>query len=409
MQTHYVFLMRHASYELEKKGLSDRGLREVKQIAERLGEYLIHALRHRSVAGWNAPILGVVIVAPTDEARATARALSEELQHVGLAVPLPVEPEYLSPERCPAASPYFYHWRRTSRREARRSVDNAIQRILAVELPAESNSTLVVGHAPQLGWFARRLTHGAIPIARAELACIRSKAFWWGRWGHLEWVLSPNVKDLKSGSADATGDDSEKEIREKIKGKMESAKLLGAVLTGLLTFVLGVPKDMLPAVASGVTASAGQTGAGVDMSAWMAINLDLLVCFGGAVVALVAGASLFFAAYFAYDSLLMPTRFWSESSPPVGRVRWLVARPPSSAAWVLYANMLRIWTLRFVPAIWCAVLAPVLLAYSLIVGRLWPDRNWLWSLGYLAIVLLIGIGLAYAFGRWTRPIVGAED
>ncbi|WP_349009847.1 hypothetical protein [Mesorhizobium sp. CN2-181] len=422
--------MRHASFQKERKNLSDLGLREVKQVADRLGEYLLHAsCQRQTFARVHFPDLTAVIVAPTDEARATARVLSERLQCVlceGLEraklqaskVPVPAEREYLSPEACPYASPYFYHWQSVPSTESKQWLDDVIRRILAIETPSESSMTLVVGHAPQLGWMAQRLTNESIPINRAEIVCIRSNPRWFSSWGQLEWVLSPNVKDLASGSGDAREADLESEIRDKIKGKMESAKLLGAVLTGLVTVVLGIPKDLIPASPAGTTSQAAETAfavggtnivIGIDLSAWKDTNLDLLICYGAAVGFLVIGASLFFLAYFAYDSLLMPTRFWSETSPPVRRRRRVVARPPSSAAWVLYANMLRIWNWRFMPAIWCAIAAPVLLAYSLAVGRLWPDRNPHCALGVLAIVMLLFVGLTYCYARWTRPIIGAED
>jgi hypothetical protein len=81
-------------------------------------------------------------------------------------------------------------------------------------------------------------------------------------------------------------------------------------------------------------------------------------------VALLLAGILYFATMYAYDSLLMPQRFWGERRPqksrssqasgnqpsksmeatPLGSGRgWLVARPPSSAAWILYQNMMRIW------------------------------------------------------------------
>jgi hypothetical protein len=53
----------------------------------------------------------------------------------------------------------------------------------------------------------------------------------------------------------------------------------------------------------------------------------------------------------SYDALLMPRRFWGES--PFGadkRPGWIVERPPSSASWILYQNMLHVWKRQFIPA-----------------------------------------------------------
>jgi hypothetical protein len=157
-------------------------------------------------------------------------------------------------------------------------------------------------------------------------------AFW--RHGAVRDRVVAGVVDLNGflspSSGDAPGEGAEKEIRGKIKGKMESAKLLGAVLTGLVTVVPGVPKDMIPAAASTVTAAARAASG-----------------FAG------IGAS--------------GRRFGAPYS--------------------------RLFCSR----------------NSLIVGKLWPNRNWQYSLGVLAIAILFCISLTYVYGRWTRPIVGAED
>jgi hypothetical protein len=190
---------------------------------------------------------------------------------------------------------------------------------------------------------------------------------------------------------------------------MDSAKLLGAVLTGLLTFVIGAPKDLLPSESRGAAQSSEAIQTAESIAAWLEANPDLIICFGGAIAALVIGMFLFFSAYFAYDGLLMPTRFWCEVRPTVRRTGSLLARPPGSAAWVLYANMLRIWRLRFVPATFCAGAAPVLLAYSLMVGKLWPERDRLEASAIFLGLILVGVLSAWTYMLLTRPIYGSED
>jgi phosphohistidine phosphatase SixA len=401
----YVFLMRHAEHELDPenasmKRLSERGRKEVDQIGVRLDEYLAHARNYGPEAGDQVPGLGAVVVANSDEAKATAHALLLKLSSVKGEV-CKHEVCYLAPDLCSWASPYFYHWAQPSRRMAMRTTETLAKRVLGVARSPDTNAILVVGHAPQIGWLAAHLTGDDIPISRAELLCIRIRATLLGRSGQLEWVLSPRN--------DCAEEDPEKKLREKIKSKMESAKLLGAVLTGLLTFIIGAPKEFIPSTVSSEIAGAGASQSAVKTSAWMSANPDLIICFGLAIAALVVGMFLFFAAYIAYDSLLMPKQFWSESRPSLRRRRWMVARPPGSAAWVLYANMLQIWTSRFIPATACAILAPVLLAYSLMVGRLWPEREWAASLGIFCVILGTAALLGWGYARRTRPILGTED
>jgi phosphohistidine phosphatase SixA len=393
--------MRHAHHEADPKSaggrcLSQQGQNEVKRVGERLNEYLSHARRHCITEGDHRPRLGAVIYASTDEAKETASALVKELRSVASA-PHQEVVDYLSPDRCPWASPYVYHWARPSRRETRRILSQWIAALLHAERAPETNAVLVVGHAPQVGWLAAHLTGAGVPIARAELLCIRIETVLWRPHGHLEWVLSPDINDPK--------EDPGKDLREKIKSKMESAKLLGAVLTGLLTFVIGAPKELVPTAAT----DAGSGGNPDRIAGWIAENPDLVGCFAVSLLLLVAGMFLFFAAYFAYDSLLMPSRFWAEAQPARVRVPWMVARPPASDTWVLYVNMMHIWNYRFVPATACAILAPTFLAYSMIIGRILPEREWREILAWFVLLLAVGGLTAWRYLHSTRPIVGSED
>jgi phosphohistidine phosphatase SixA len=92
---------------------------------------------------------------------------------------------------------------------------------------------LVIGHEPQLGWIAERLLRNilpvrhTLPIMQSELACIAVDSFRASRlsgWKRrLIWVISPAEKAAAGSSTIDT-------LREKIKSKMETAKLLGGVI-----------------------------------------------------------------------------------------------------------------------------------------------------------------------------------
>jgi hypothetical protein len=155
-------------------------------------------------------------------------------------------------------------------------------------------------------------------------------------------------------------------------------------------------------------------------------------------------AVMLVVALLGYDRLMMPQRFWGTARSPGGPDplrSWPVARPPSSAGWVLYQHSVRLW--RWV--MWALVLAGIgtLLmvgAISRICGgdtsgdAIWgrptlpcstlPDVSDLLAnpglleyaewLGYAEIVgvVLIVLGLI-VFAPWLwwrlRPDLGTED
>jgi len=197
---------------------------------------------------------------------------------------------------------------------------------------SDSTALIVVGHQPLLGWIACAFAGEAHPIHRAEMLCLHladpiQPRRWWqprrlaiGRRAVLRWVLTP-------GDTSAVLD----ELKEKIRGKMDGAKLLGAFSTGVLSFILGALIDTQKLAALG-------RGQSLIYSAALAFLLATL---------------LYFASYYAYDRLLMPIRFWGEPPPSSWsrQPKWLVMRPPSSAAWVLYQNMMHVWSWLFTPAV----------------------------------------------------------
>jgi hypothetical protein len=117
---------------------------------------------------------------------------------------------------------------------------------------------------------------------------------------------------------------------------------------------------------------------------------------------LLAAVALYLMTMYAYDRLLMPTRFWAELPPRRGDRRrgrnWLPRRPPSSSAWVVYRNMMRTWYTLFTPATALVALALGILGAALL--RL--------DVGDLRWAVLAGTALAVI--RWFfRPVLGSED
>ncbi len=111
---------------------------------------------------------------------------------------------------------------------------------------------------------------------------------------------------------------------------------------------------------------------------------------------------LYLATMFAYDRLLMPKRFWGEKPPPKEpqqRPTWLVWRPPSSAVWVLYQNMMRIWRYLFTAATYAVLLGIFFLAVAV------------FKLTNQLIILLIPVVgiMVFEYLIRTFPKLGSED
>jgi hypothetical protein len=186
------------------------------------------------------------------------------------------------------------------------------------------NAVLVVGHQPHLSWLTDlllrrsrlwRFRNFAVPISRAELVCLafpsgKSRVPWRtsGRPGRVLWTIAAD--DSKAAE----------DIRAKIKSKMETAKLL----SGIITFTLGAVLGFL-----------------LDGAKWDKLTARSSVQI--AAVLLLAALVLYLATMYAYDTLLMPDRFWGERRPSRRKLsrgrNWLVERPPSSAAWVGRVNL----------------------------------------------------------------------
>jgi len=257
------------------------------------------------------------------------------------------------------------------------------------------NAILVIGHQPHLGWLSDALLRPsgwwwrfrsfAVPFSRAELVCLAFpprqpigkrppwptpwRLHWRRRTGRVLWTITPD--DRQAATA----------VRDKIRSKMETAKQLSAVLT----FALGALLALL-----------------LDPDKWTKVTArgPLQVAAGLLLAALV----LYLATMYAYDRLLMPDRFWGERRPRPAALgqrgrRWLVQRPPSSTAWVLYVNMMRVWRGLFTTATVCVVAALGLLSAAIL------HLDWL---PLVAGVLPAGLVVALLV-YWFRPVLGSED
>lgn len=234
-----------------------------------------------------------------------------------------------------------------------------------------SNAIVVVGHQPMLGWIANTLTGKPVAIPRSGAACLRCDTTK-GKGYKLLWVIEPSRPETMNL------------LREKIKSKTELAKVFGSFIIGVMVFLAGVAFD---------------TGKLTPLTGWQKIVL----C--GAAVCFALSGGLYFATIYAYDRLMMPSRFWGEKRGE--RPDWLVRRPPSSDTVVVQQNMVRIWNRLFVPASFFGF-AGSLLVVSVVLSRIVaPD-----SLLILGITIVVSGCVMVAIYRWYavfRPVLGTED
>ena len=345
----YYLLCRHGPHrrgKLVRYGDGAAAEYPTAAVGKRLQETL------RDSAGPQEIVVRGAVCAESSEAYETARLLGQALK-----IGEPRRVDYLVPGTAG-----------NNPQQVLRSIDNEGG-------AADGNAVLVVGHQPQLGWLADHLLNGSrrvfrrppTPVDRAGLVCIRVDG---ARRGQLLWTISYDDSIVIQ------------QVREKIQRKMDTAKLLsGAVAVGL-TASLGVLLD-------------GDKIKALGHRAWTV----QLSC-----VALLLAGLLYFATMYAYDSLLMPERFWGERRPPRSRLlglrgRWLVARPPSSAAWILYQNMMRIWRNLFTVASALVGIGIVLLGYGALQLEPLPALG-----GGAAILLVVAVWI-----WWSRPVLGSED
>lgn len=350
----YLLLMRHAGHEAASsdyartRQLSDVGRKQVAEVGDRLASVLAGPSEHIS--------LGKIFYAPSDEAKESGAAIQQRLR-----TKVAMDPEIdLSTD---------HEDKFRSRDFPRKFTDRVLGSATGGEEHKLDNAVLLVGHQPMLGWIAHELTGKAYPLDRSEILCIEVGD---DSRGRLRWVISPRDEQVI------------KDLQEKIRSKMDVAKLLSGFITAGLGFLLASLVDTGRVEALGDRLWAAYLSAGL-----------LFVSIG-----------LYLATMYAYDSLLMPHRFWGET-PRNARRRpsWIVARPPSSAQWILYQNMIRIWSRLFTPATICVLGGLFFLAFAVMnAGPPWA----FWMVGG-AIALVGFLGYRGIFRRLTGPWVGSED
>ena len=150
----------------------------------------------------------------------------------------------------------------------------------------------------------------------------------------------------------------ESRLRDKVRSKIDVAKILGGVIPITLGWVI--------------------TSSGIDNGG---VTAEL------AVVALLVSLILFLATIDAYDTLLMPPNFW-----------WPL-EGPFCAADVIHDEMVRIWKFLFVPASAAFMIGLVLLVSALID----PDVAMWASLAAGAL------GVAGLWGAFRPPILSKRS
>jgi hypothetical protein len=126
-------------------------------------------------------------------------------------------------------------WKASDRKDRRKIGKLLLDRLAKLSTQGngsqpQSNAIFVVGHEPQFDWIAETILGRTVPIGRSEIVCLainRSRyppIDWarrrWLRW--LMWAISPPDSETT------------KQLREKVKSKMELAGLLGGVFTYFL-------------------------------------------------------------------------------------------------------------------------------------------------------------------------------
>jgi broad specificity phosphatase PhoE len=366
--TRYILICRHGAHHhgvLKAVKSDGEEVYPTDAIGERLREQL-----ELTFAAKDMP-LGAIWCADSTEAKETlARLLialgltcsgdmRSAVSHAGSAVPITIRDD-LAPPKCmrPGAEGML------------------AEQLRDVRLGRPDTAVLVVGHQPQLSWIADQLLRTGrkplsrpppVPIDRAGLVCVtlhdcRERA-------KLAWAISFDDKEAA------------RLVREKIRLKMDTAKLLAGAVTLGLTVIFGVLFNTDQFDGLGARRWAVQVAGGL----------------------LLAAALLYFGTMYAYDSLLMPERFWGERKPSRKRLRrsgsWLVDRPPSSAAWILYQNMMRVWRNLFTSASLLVGAAISLLGYAAL-------RIRLWQVFAIAVPVHLIVGL---WAWWSRPVLGSED
>jgi phosphohistidine phosphatase SixA len=360
------------------EGLSRTGVCEAEVVGDRLAETVLSLDKDGS--HWTAADI-LVLHAATEVARETAELVALGInEHWAALVASHVRPnapegaEVLMIEMA-ALHPDVEQLRSSKLAETWRQISS--------QTHPGARAVLIVGHDPQVTRLLheelaadRRLTRrlaGRTALDRGEVAMVRRRA----RGAELMWVISPDAEKAIE------------QLQQKIKSKMETAKVLGAFLTALIFF------------------AAKELSARQDRSDWYP-------WVAGAGVGLLAFATgAFVVTMFLYDGLLMPVRYWApmpDEETWLARRRWYrlfgtgqdPRRPPSSAATVMFHGMQRVWSALFVPAAIAAGLGTAATAVALAK----PEGGWWYALIASAVGVAGVLGLLALAGR---PQLGTTD
>lgn len=305
-----------------ERSLSAEGAAAVEQVARRLAEHLS--------LGGDTLTVGQVVHGEYRQVHETVRRLTRAMLAEQLAPPPVSVSDDLNPKR---------HW-------ADGSLPAVINQLVRrpCTSPANGRALVVVGHEPQLSAIAARLLGRfghprRLVTPSAGVSCIRLGAGLRDR-PRLLWVIEPS---------DAA---TETLLREKVKSKIDVAKVFGSIVTLLLGIVLN-------ALADANKSQGLQHPGGVQLAA------------GLLALALV----LYVSSLYAFDSLLMPARYWNSTGRRRNRTDQrprYARRPPSSATLVLQQNMVGVWSGPFTLANLLVLVAIGLLAWGVLpVGPAW--------------------------------------
>jgi phosphohistidine phosphatase SixA len=258
--------------------------------------------------------------------------------------------------------------------------------------PKVGRALLLVGHEPQLGTIAGELLRWGHPSLQwgSHKSALGHQCLRWRlprlRWGHPRPHLTPSagVSCIELGAAplrrprvlwviEPTDKTTAEQLRQKIASKMDVAKVFG----GVVTLAVGIVLNLL-----------------ADSKRVATLPHPLAAYLAAA--ALATALVLYVSTLYAYDSLLMPTRFWATAVAKHQRRSSVVERPPSSANLVLQQNMINIWNRQFTIANLLVIAGFGLLAWGILKIAPW------WVLGAVAMACVVAF-----FGRQIN--LGTQD
>jgi hypothetical protein len=114
---------------------------------------------------------------------------------------------------------------------------------------------------------------------------------------------------------------------------------------------------------------------------------------------------------------MMPQQFWSDNSRRYGASTnstkmaspWSVSRPPSQAQVVLFYEMVHVWKVFFMPALFLAFLAIALLVVALAHRATLIPAHWRFGVTGFGVAVFAVFILVLVFYRWKRSRLGFED